>query len=365
MRCLPAPGKENETMQHAPVLVIKGHRFDRHLKGMFHLENPKRTQAFEAVLADPSLKGRWREVMPRSAAAEEIALIHTPEYIHQVAATAGKPYTAFDFDTQATADSYETARLAVGGVFSLIDAIRAGQGNRGFAFVRPPGHHAERDQAMGFCIFNNAALAAAYLKEHYGVSRTMIIDIDAHHGNGIQNAFYDTDAVLYLSFHLFPGFPGTGKLGEVGRGAGEGFTVNVPMGKGSGDEAFARILYHLALPLARDYRPEMILVPCGFDLYHNDRLGGMQATPTGYALLTHLLIEIADSVCRGQIVFVQEGGYSMQGIRACGLRVMQELCGIRTLDLQKLEKFKSAVPSRISEIKKTVEILKKYWQIGH
>jgi len=354
--------KESEIMK-TPVLVVKGQRFARHLNGMFHLENPKRIGAFESVMADASLDGNWREVIPRPAAAEELALIHTPEYIHKVAATAGKPFTAFDFDTQATADSYETARLAVGGVFSLIDAIRAGEGKRGFAFVRPPGHHAERDQAMGFCIFNNAALAAAYLRERYGVSRTMIIDIDAHHGNGIQNAFYDTDAVLYLSFHLFPGFPGSGKLGEVGRGAGEGFTVNVPMGKGNGDEAFARIIYHLALPLARAYCPEMILVPCGFDLYLHDRLGCMRVTPAGYAMLTHLLIEIAETVCNGQIVFVQEGGYSMQGIRECGLRVLQELCGIETLDPKRVEKFKRAIPSRISVLKKPMEVQRKYWHL--
>jgi acetoin utilization deacetylase AcuC-like enzyme len=350
-------------MKRSAVLVIKGQSFSRHLNGMFHLENPKRIDAFEAVMDHPSLAGKWREVIPRPATLEEIALIHTGAYIEKIANSTQRPFTSFDFDTQATADSFDTARLAVGAVFCLIDAIREGQAKRGYAFVRPPGHHAGRDEAMGFCLFNNTALGAAYLKARYGVSRTMIVDIDAHHGNGIQDAFYDTDEVLYLSFHLFPGFPGTGSLGEVGRGRGEGFTVNVPLGKGQNDEVFAQILYHLALPLARAYRPEMILVPCGFDLYLHDRMGGMRVSPEGYALLTHLLIEIAETVCSGQIAFIQEGGYSMQGIRECGLRVMQELCGVETLNKKKLEKFKDVHPSRISVLKKPVEVQRKYWNI--
>lgn len=346
-----------------PVLVIKGERFAAHLNGIFHLENPKRVKAFEAVLDDPSLVGRWREVIPRPATIEELAWIHTPEYIDKVSRSSGKPFTSFDFDTQATADSFETARLAVGGVYSLIDAIRAGKAKRGFAFVRPPGHHAEADQAMGFCLFNNAALGAAYLKQRHAVARTMIVDIDAHHGNGIQSAFYGTDEVLYFSFHLFPGFPGTGNLGEVGIGKGEGFTVNVPMGKGNGDDAFARVIHHLALPLARAYRPEIILVPCGFDLYRHDRMGGMQVTPGGYAWLTHLLIDMADTVCNGQIVFMLEGGYSMQGIRECGLRVMQALCGIATINPRKLEKFKETQPPNFPFLRKVMAVQRKYWPI--
>lgn len=345
----------------APVLVVKGERFAGHLNGVFHLENPKRIAAFEAVMAHSSLTGRWLEVLPRPAAVDELAWIHTPEYIQKVAGSAGKPFTSFDFDTQATAHSYETARLAVGGVFSLVDAIMAGQGNRGFAFIRPPGHHAEADEAMGFCLFNNVALGAAYLMQRHGVSRTMIVDIDAHHGNGIQNAFYESDNVLYLSSHLFPGFPGTGRLGEVGRGRGEGFTVNVPMGKGEGDDAFAGVILRLALPLARFYRPEAILVACGFDLFQHDRMGGMRVTPGGYGLLTHLLIEVAESVCGGRILFVMEGGYSMQGIRECGLRVMQALCGVETTAARKRSRLDAAKPSRFAAIKKAVEVQRKYW----
>jgi acetoin utilization deacetylase AcuC-like enzyme len=349
-------------MSTSPVLATRGRWFSGHLNRMFHLENSKRIDAFEAVLNDPSLEGKWREVEPRPAAEDELAWIHTPGYIDKVAASSGRPFTSFDFDTQATAASFHTARMAVGAVFNLIDAIQAGKAKRGFAFVRPPGHHAMPDQAMGFCLFNNVALGAAYLKERYRASRIMIVDIDAHHGNGIQEAFYDSDEVLYFSFHLFPGFPGTGSLSEVGRGRGEGFTVNVPVEKGHDGDAFANILYHLALPVAAAFRPDMILVPCGLDLYLHDRMGGMRVTPGGYALLVHLLVEMAESVCDGRILFVQEGGYSMQGIRECGLRVMQELCGIETLKPDKLEKIKSARSSR-TLLKKPIEVYRKYWDL--
>ena len=345
------------------LLVVKDQRFSQHLEGVFHLETPKRLLAFETVMQHLSLAGKWAEVVPRPATSHEIAWVHSAEYIRQVEQTSGKMLSSFDFDTQATAHSYDTALLAVGGVFTLLDNIQNGKTKRGFAFVRPPGHHAERDRAMGFCIFNNVALGARYLKERYGVKRTMIVDIDAHHGNGIQAAFYDSHEVLYVSMHQFPGFPGTGKLGEVGTGKGEGFTVNIPLGKGRGDGDFARIVRHLVYPLAREYRPEIMLIPCGFDLYLYDRLAGMRCTPEGYALLTRLLIETAETVCRGRIAFIAEGGYSLKGIRDCGLRILEEICNVSTLNGKASGKIKALNPSKISILKKVFEVQKKYWQI--
>jgi len=345
------------------LLVVKDQRFARHLEGVFHLESPKRMLAFEAIMQHPSLADKWADVRPRPATTHEIAWVHSAEYIRQVEQTSGKRLSSFDIDTQATAHSYDTALLAAGGVFTLLDKIQNSEAARGFAFVRPPGHHAERERAMGFCIFNNTALGARYLKERHGVERIMIVDIDAHHGNGIQAAFYDTDEVLYVSMHLFPGFPGTGKLGEVGIGKGEGYTINIPLGKGQGDRDFARIVRHLVYPLAREYRPEILLVPCGFDLYLHDRLGGMRCTPNGYALITRLLIEIAEDTCNGRIAFIAEGGYSMKGIRECGLRVMEELCDVSTLNGKMSDKIKRANPAKISILKKVFEVQKKYWKL--
>jgi len=345
-----------------PVLITKDRRFALHLDRMPHLESSRRIKATYALLEDASLAGRYREVVPRPATAEELARVHTRNYIARIAASAGRTLTSFDLDTQATAKSYETACLAAGAVFSLLDEIQTGKASRGFAFVRPPGHHAEPEKAMGFCLFNNIALGARYLKEIHGLKKIMIIDIDVHHGNGTQATFYDSAEVLFVSLHQFPGFPGTGNFGEVGRGAGEGFTVNVPLGKGCSDRDLARILYYLVNPLALEYRPEIILVSCGFDFYLRDRLGGMRVTPEGYALATFFLLNIAERVCGGRILFVMEGGYSIEGIRTCGLRVMQELCNVPTLTPAVIERVPTAAAGRLSILKKTFEVQRKYWK---
>jgi acetoin utilization deacetylase AcuC-like enzyme len=346
-----------------PVLVIRDERFSQHLENVPHLESPKRYRAIHSVFNDPSLEGKWLELQPRMATVEELTWVHHPVHIEKVAGTLGKRIYSFDLDTQASEKSYDVARLAVGGVFTLLDGIWNGMGKRGFACVRPPGHHAEPDKAMGFCLFNNVALGARYLKERYSVKRVMIVDIDLHHGNGIQKAFYDTDEVLYVSTHHFPCYPGTGNFGEVGTGRGEGFTVNIPLGKGQGDEEFARIVFFLVNPLAQSYKPEMILVSCGFDLYVRDRLAAMRVTPEGYALITSFLLAIAEKACQGKIAFIMEGGYSLRGIRECGLRVVQELCGVSTLDLKKIDKIIASSPEKSSAIRKVMEVQSKYWKV--
>ncbi len=347
------------------IPVIMDERFTWHLENLFHLENPKRILAMNDVLKDPSLTGKWESLSPRFATTDELCWIHTREYINKIEQSAGKQLTSFDIDTQASEKSYDTARLAVGGVFNLLDNIWNGEHTRGFACVRPPGHHAEPDKAMGFCIFNNVALGAAYMLKQYSAERVLIIDLDAHHGNGIQTAFYHTNRVLYISAHLFPGYPGTGALGEVGSGIGEGYTVNIPMARNSTDRDYARMLHFIARPIALVYQPDIILVPLGFDLYLHDRLGGMACTPDGYAVLTAMLIEIAQTICNGKIAFVLEGGYSLKGIRECGLRVLQELCGVNTAIGDKLEKVIYSDPDKLSILKKVVEIQKKYWDIPY
>jgi len=355
------PEKKENPRSAPPVFVVKDKRFVAHLYRMPHMESFRRIQAAISIFDNPTISGKWVEIEPRPASKEELSLIHTPEHIERIAASAGNPFTSFDLDTQASETSFHTARLAAGGVFSLIDEIQKGSTQRGFAFVRPPGHHAEPDRAMGFCLFNNAALGAAYLRRAYGAKRVMIVDIDAHHGNGTQAAFYDTDAVFFVSLHQFPAYPGTGNIGEVGTGKGEGYTVNVPLGKGYGDMEFSRILYFLVNPIAQSYAPDMILVSCGFDLYLHDRLCGMRVTPEGYALLTFFLLDIARRVCGGRILFVMEGGYSLKGIRECGLRVMQELCGVPTLTRKQINRVVDSTGKKLSMIKKVVEVQKKYW----
>ena len=338
-------------------------RFTQHLENVFHLENAKRYEAIRSVLEDASLSGKLTRVAPRAATPAELAWVHTPAYIDRVAQTAGRPLTSFDLDTQTTAKSYETACLAAGAVFNLVEEIWSGRIQRGFAAVRPPGHHAEPDRGMGFCLFNNTALGARYLQHRHGLKRIMVVDIDAHHGNGTQAVFYDTDEVLCVSIHQFPGFPGTGKLGETGRGKGEGYTVNVPLRKGHGDGDFLCILHFLVRPLARAYQPEIILVPCGVDLWLHDRLADMRVSAEGYGLITALLADIAAEVCSGRIAFVMEGGYSAEGIRECGLRVLQALCRPSPSNLESLEKVAADNPGRLGALKKAIEIHRGYWDV--
>jgi len=338
-------------------------RFTQHLANIFHLENAKRYEAIRSVLEDLSLAGKLTRIAPRAATPAELAWVHTPAYIDRVAQTAGRPLTSFDLDTQTTAKSYETACLAAGAVFNLVEEIWSGRLQRGFAAIRPPGHHAEPDRGMGFCLFNNTALGARYLQRRHGLKRIMVVDIDAHHGNGTQAVFYDTDEVLCVSIHQFPGFPGTGKLGEVGRGKGEGYTVNVPLRKGHGDGDFLCILHFLVRPLARAYQPEIILVPCGFDLWLHDRLAEMRVSAEGYGLMAALLADIAAEACNGRIAFVMEGGYSAEGIRECGLRVLQALCRPSPSNLETLQKVAADNPGRLGALKKAIEIHRGYWDV--
>jgi acetoin utilization deacetylase AcuC-like enzyme len=191
----------------------------------------------------------------------------------------------------------------------------------------------------------------------------MIIDIDAHHGNGTQAAFYDSSEVLFISMHQFPCYPGSGNFGEVGRGPGEGYSVNVPLNKGMGDFEFVQVMFRLAAPLARVFEPEMILVSCGFDLYQYDRLAGLNGTPEGYAMMTHLLCRIADEVCDGRIAFIMEGGYSVQGIRDCGRKVLHELCYLPTSAHTRLEKYLNGSTASFPALQKAMAIHAKYWPV--
>lgn len=200
-----------------------------------------------------------------------------------------------------------------------------GELERAFALVRPPGHHAEPDKAMGFCLFNNVALAAAYARIEQGLERVAVVDIDLHHGNGTQACFYRDPHVLYLSSHQFPLYPGTGDGREVGLKDGKGYTVNFPLPPGTGDEAFVPVYTKIVAPILEQYRPQIILVSAGFDAYFEDPLGSLNVTSDGYGSAAASLIRAADSCCGGKICFVLEGGYSREGLQKCTRAVMAEL----------------------------------------
>lgn len=349
--------------------VFRDPLFLRHDPGFDHVESPERLQGLYHLLERDSLRDCFvtPEILPASP--EILALNHTQELIQRVAETAGKRFGILDPDTKTSPDSYAAACLAVGSLIKGVDLLFSGAIDNGFALVRPPGHHAEANRSMGFCLFNNVAIAAQYATRILGLDRVMIVDWDLHHGNGTQNSFYESSKVLYLSTHQYPYYPGTGSLAETGKGAGEGFTVNIPLPGYQGDVDYATIFHDIVLPVGREYRPQLLLVSAGFDIYRGDPLGAMEVTEQGFAYLTRLLVGLAEEVCQGRLLITLEGGYHLQGMRDGVLAVLSELYG-QGLDTgystnlnddaaQSLGQKKSSHPA----IQQAWDVAKKYWKM--
>jgi len=308
--------------------IVKDNRYLKHYTGEYHPENHHRLEAIYKMLEEGEMKGKFKEVAPRIATREELEMIHTKRYVDQVAATYGRDYTMLDPDTQTSSESWEVARLAVGGLLQLVDRVMRGEFKNGFALIRPPGHHAEANRGMGFCIFNNVAIAAKYALEKFKLEKILVVDWDLHHGNGTQNAFYEDPEVLYFSTHQYPYYPGSGSIGEVGKGKGTGFTVNVPLAGGQGDAEYIQIFEELLSPIAKEFSPQLILVSAGFDIYFQDPLGAMSVTPTGFYLLTSILMEIAEVCCQDRIILTLEGGYHLSGLKESVKASLKSLAGI-------------------------------------
>src|SRR5262245_37091874 len=290
--------------------IVLDPRMLAHDPGFGHPERPDRLR----VLLDRfGEAGDLVHLGARAATEEEIARVHAPELLMLAAATARRPRTLLDADTATSPGSYDAARLAAGAVLTLCEAILAGEVANGFALVRPPGHHAERDRAMGFCLFNNVAIAAAWLRRH-GVGRVAIVDWDLHHGNGTQHVFEHDPDVLYVSTHQYPYYPGTGAAEEVGRGAGAGRTLNLPFPAGFGDAEYAHAFSEVVLPILRQFAPDFVLVSAGFDADHRDPLGGMAVTPAGFTAMARACVDLAGECAGGRIAAVLEGGYDLDAI---------------------------------------------------
>jgi acetoin utilization deacetylase AcuC-like enzyme len=290
--------------------VVLDARMLAHDPGAGHPERPARLR----VLLDHLADARGLVALgARPATADEVALVHERAYVDRLATTAERPRVALDPDTATSPRSYEAALLATGSLLTLCDAVLAGEVANGMALVRPPGHHAERDRAMGFCLFNNVAVAAAWLRAR-GIRRVAIVDWDLHHGNGTQHAFAADPDVLYVSTHQYPYYPGSGAADEVGVGPGAGRTLNVPCRAGFGDAEYVHAFRELVVPVCRQFAPEFVLVSAGFDLDGRDPLGGMAATPAGIAALATACVELAGECAQGRIAAVLEGGYDLPAI---------------------------------------------------
>jgi acetoin utilization deacetylase AcuC-like enzyme len=296
-----------------PVLVLTSARFGEHTPPPGHPERPERQDVMDAVAA------RWRELggpvaEPVPAPRDALLRVHSNRFLEALESAAGSA-VMLDPDTFTSAESWATTQLAAGAAMGAVDAVLDGRATRAAALVRPPGHHSNRDLARGFCLVNNAAVAAARALDR-GLARVAIVDFDVHHGNGTQEIFEADPRVLYVSTHQWPFYPGTGRADDVGTGAGRGFTVNVPMERGATDADYDLVFDEIVAPVTSLYGPELVIISAGFDAHEEDPIGAMRMSAGGFARLTGRLCAVADRSASGRVVLVTEGGYNLKALAA-------------------------------------------------
>ncbi|MBI3935267.1 MAG: histone deacetylase [Acidobacteria bacterium] len=320
-----APGSSS----NKPTGWLHDDTYLKHLPGRTgHPECPERLLA----IRDRIQKAPWfpalSHIAPRMATPRELSLVHDPHYLALVAreATGVSGLRQLSTgDTIVSRDSLVVAYLAAGGVLAATDAVMTGKLRNAFCAVRPPGHHATRDRAMGFCIFNNVALAARYVQQTFGITKVLIVDWDYHHGNGTQDIFYDDPTVFYFSTHHYGAYPGTGAPSERGIGDGVGATLNVPLPVGCSDAQIYQALDSCLVPAAQAFHPEFVFISAGFDAMRDDLLGCFDVTPEGFAAITRLVTNLAEELCGGRIVSVLEGGYRLDGLAECAAAHVEAL----------------------------------------
>jgi acetoin utilization deacetylase AcuC-like enzyme len=312
---MPESWSSKNPPQHAGNLPAPGYVYDpvylEHDTG----EHPENARRLEAVITGLDLKfirQQLKRIPARPATLDELAAVHQAEYISRVEAYCKHGGGEWDTDTIMSEGSYKAALYAAGGSIAAVEAVVKKSVPCAYALVRPPGHHATNNNAMGFCIFNNVAIAASYALKTFQMERVLIIDFDVHHGNGTQDAFSHNPYVLYISTHQYPLFPGTGYLTELEQGSGTGTAINIPLPAGCGDNEYKQVFDEIIVPAARRFKPEFILVSAGYDGHWADELSNMQLTLDGYHYLTRVIHQLANELCGGRTVFCLEGGYNLQ-----------------------------------------------------
>jgi acetoin utilization deacetylase AcuC-like enzyme len=325
----------------------------------YHPENAQRLEAIMAHLTETGLLKQLTLIKPRPATVEELTYVHQASYVSRIQDAASRGGGWLDGDTVMSPDSYDAALYAAGGAIEATDAVISGRTNSAFALVRPPGHHATAMAAMGFCLFNNIAIAAQHALKKHKLDKVTIIDFDVHHGNGTQEAFYNNPQALYISTHQYPHYPGTGTVGETGSGAAEGTTVNIPLPGGSGDDEYRQVFEEIIVPVVRRFHPELILVSAGYDLHWKDRLAMMEVSTAGFADMVRYIKNLADELCDGKIVITLEGGYNLKALATSVKATFDVLLGKSNIeDPLGQPELRGAVPdisdlvTRIKEINK-------------
>ena len=304
--------------------IVTDQLFHRHDNGPGHPESPQRLDAVERGILSFTNDQPFLELPAKRASISDIALIHDVEYIEMLEQTQGRERTVIDHETQTNRDSFDTALYAAGSAISATEAIISGECNSAFCAVRPPGHHAEADRGMGFCLFNNAAIATRWALGD-GCNRVAILDWDVHHGNGTMHSFYDDPGILYLSVHQYPHYPGTGSVDDIGTGAGRGFTINAPLPPGSSDADYLCVFDRVFLPYLATYSPDLLIVSAGFDAHAIDPLSSIELSGSIFGEFARLLIE---SMGERGVLFVLEGGYSLEVLEESTEETLRGMAGV-------------------------------------
>jgi len=312
--------------------IVYSPKYLNHDTGPDHPETPNRLRVvIEELNRSGLLKTRRCSILnPKLAKLKDLELVHEPDYIELVQRCCAIGGGVLDLgDTVVGTESCKVAFLAVGGVLDAVNLVAGGKARNAFAMVRPPGHHSGPYYALGFCLFNNVAVAAAHLLHRLGFNRVLILDIDAHHGNGTQEIFYDTSKVLYVSLHQDPrGFPGTGFMDETGEGEGLGYTVNVPFPLRVDDWLYHQGFDQIAIPIIQQYKPQFILVSAGFDGHYTDPVGGLSLSMLGYSQVFSKILNLASRLCQGRLVVALEGGYSLNFLGKIVASAIARMAGI-------------------------------------
>jgi len=292
-----------------------------------HVENAQRLISINSTLEKSDLRDNLVPISPRQATLDELSMVHVREYVSHVEQQANSGGGYPDPDTIISPGSYQAAIFAAGGVISAVDAVLSKEVNSAFALVRPPGHHATCWNSMGFCLFNNIAVATKYALANYDIQRVLIVDFDVHHGNGTQDTFYADSDVLFFSTHQYPFYPGTGSIDETGAREGQGYTVNVPLIAGWGDDEYQAVYEDILAPVARRFQPELIMVSAGYDAHWIDNISLMNVSVSGFARIIEIIKVLADTLCQGNLVLTLEGGYHMEALSASVVATFNTLLG--------------------------------------
>jgi len=321
--------KRQPTERPHPTGLVYDELYALHEVPASHPESPRRLDAVLAGLDEPALAARLVRVPARDATEDELIDVHLPRYVRTVRdEVAAGQHSLSTGDTDIGPHSYAAALRAAGGVCAAVDAVAAGAVANAFCAVRPPGHHASAGRGMGFCVFNNVAVAARRAQKAHGLARVLIVDWDVHHGNGTQDIFYEDPSVLYFSTHLWPWYPGTGLADQTGSGPGKGTTINVPLAPGDGRDDVLGAMTDLLVPAADAFRPDIVLISAGFDSRCGDPLGRLLLYDDDFADMTRLVIGIADRHAGGRVVSTLEGGYLLEGLKSAAAAHVRALAGL-------------------------------------